>query len=422
MESIIEVLMTDTNIFRDEVSEWRALSCLLNEENSEWINRISGALFTGKREQVFKAMQDAYAVYGVISYEGIRNKFNGAVPGELSASQGSNIRAAVDDLARLARKRQAARISATMKELADQHDPKLDQIQAGLVCDPIMAEEDSSLIIGAQQFLTDLTKKRSGEYRLAKSGFKFLDNSMGGEWKSQTLVLYLGSPGAGKTTAVAQSMLSMAEGYENEITGEHIVTSSLFFSFEMAKKDIMLKWLGSTLEIDTQDILAGRLTDEQFQAIEDKTVYFQRLPTYIIDTPTLSLSQILYEIRKHVYRYGVKVVFIDYLQIVNHSPTGQVNTDLGMFAQMMKEIAKKENITVVILSQITPKNEGSFRVRGSGEVGAHADVIFEAELESEDLGPIKNVMITRTKNRLGPIGKSVLLFNSPYQKFLEGDQ
>lgn len=413
-----EILMSDT--FQDTTTEWRALSALIDPVNDEWINRISPALFTGKRIDVFKAMQNSYSLYGTITWEGIRTQFDGNVPNELSAAQGGNIRASVDELVRLARKRQASQKAATFKELADQHNPKLDALQAASIVDPILADEDSTLMQGAQTFLNDLAHKRSGEYRLTKSGFKMFDNSFGGEFKAKTLVLYLGGPGAGKTTLVSQSMLSMAEGYINERSGEKIVTPSLFFSLEMSKPDIMLKWLGNKLSINTQDILSGTLDDEQFQQIEEETVRLQRLPMYIIDNPSITLNQMTYEIRKHVYRYGVKVVFIDYLQIVNYSPTGQPNKDLGDFAWHMKELAKKENITVVILSQITPGNEGTFRIRNSGEVGAHADAIFEGELETDDLTPIKTVNVNRTKNRLGPIGKCVLHFHACYQRFFEG--
>jgi replicative DNA helicase len=414
--------MTDSlTVFQDISTEWRCLSSLIDPKNDEWVNRISSALFTGKRTDVFKAMQDSYALYGSISWEGIRTHLDGNVPNELAAASGGNIRASVDELVRLARKRQAQQKAATFKELADQHNPKLDALQSAAIVDPILADEDSSLVHGAQTFLTDLTRKRSGEYRLTRSGFKFFDKSFGGEYKSKTLIIYAGGPGAGKTTLVAQSMLNMAEGYVNERTGEKITTSSLFLSFEMSKSDIMLKWLGNKLSINTQNILSGALDDEQFQQIEEETVRLQRLPMYIIDNPSMTLGQMVYEIRKHVYKYGVKVVFIDYLQIVNYSPTGQPNKDLGDFAWHMKELAKKEDITIVILSQITPSNDGVFRIRNSGEVSAHADAIFEGELETDELTPLKTVNVNRTKNRLGPIGKCVLHFNAQYQRFEEND-
>jgi len=406
--------MTDS--YRDITTEWRALSALLEPSNIEWINRISPALFTGDRINVFYAMQKAYIQYGEIVYEAISYNLEGKVPGELFSAQGANIRAAVDELARLAKKRQAKRTAAELNELADQFDPSLDAIQSALLFDPILAEEDSSLQIGAQSLLADLHQKRSGNYKFAKTGLRFLDSSMGGEYKPKTLVIYAGSGGTGKTTLVAQSMLAMAEGYD--LNKECIVTPSLFISLEMAKEDLLIKWLGNKLNIDTARIQSGKLESEEYDLIEQEMIRLQQLPMYVIDTSNITLAKMVYEIRKHVYNKGVRVVFVDYLQIVNHSPTGIANNDLGEFALAMKALAKRENITVFILSQLTVSN-GTTKIRDTGEADAIADVIFKGFLEVDEPGAIKNVSIDRSKNRLGPTGKTAVLFNGPYQRFEE---
>ncbi len=217
-------ILSNIEIFADAATEWRALGALLSDTNTEWMNRISPGLFTGDRVDVFHAMQNAYVKHGEITYEGIKANNNGKVPGQLAAAQGGNIRAIVDELARLARKRQAARISAELKEFANAHDPDLDAIQSALIFDPILAEEDSSLSTGAQELLADLHLKQIGEYRYIRSGLNFIDISLGGEWKPRTLIGILAASGTGKTSLVAQSMLNMALGYVNEQTGEKIVT------------------------------------------------------------------------------------------------------------------------------------------------------------------------------------------------------
>lgn len=418
MEGTTKILM---EIFADAATEWRALGALLDEKNIDWMNRISPGLFTADRVDVFHAMQNAYVSHGEITYEGIKAHNNGKVPGQISAAQGGNIRAITGELVRLAKKRQAARVAATLKALANEPDPAIEAIQSALIFDPILAEEDSSLSPGAQELLADLHLKQTGEYKYAKSGLSFIDNSLGGEWKPRAAVLIAAAPGSGKTTLVAQSMLEMARGYYNETTGEHIVTPSLFFSLEMAKSDLMIKWLGNELEIDTRHIQSGKLTKEQFTTIEDKVVEIQSLPMYVIDNGELTLGQFVYEIKKHLNRFGTKVVFIDYLQIVNHKPTGQPNFDLGEFTEAMKALAKREQITIVILSQITDGNNGTFRARGSGDVGSIVDAMFEMGLDTGELLPpgYKSVIVNRLKNRFGPTGTIPVYFNGPYQRFEE---
>lgn len=408
------------NIYRDIAIEWRTLAALLDESNIDWINRLSNALFTGNRVKVLQAMQKSYTEYGTITFEGLNRFLEGEVPGELFNVQGANIRASAYELARLAKKRQAKKTSVLLSDLSEEFDPAIDAIQEALLIDPIMAEEDGRLITGAQILLADLHQKRSGEYKFAKTGLKFLDSAMGGEWKPKSLVIYMGGPGTGKTTLAAQSMLNMAEGYTIESTGEHIVTPSLFFSLEMAKEDLMVKWIGNKLEIDTRFIQSGQLSQDEFASVEEMTIYLQNLPMYVIEKGDISLASMVYEIRKYVRNHGVRVVFVDYLQIVNHHPTGNDNSDLGEFAAIMKRTAKQENITIVVLSQMTPGKDGVFKIRDSGEVGAVADVVIQGILDDDEPGGMKTVSIDKLKNRFGPTGGTGVLFNGPYQRFEEG--
>ncbi len=409
-------------IFTDIATEWRALGAMLEPKNTDWMNRISPGLFANRPTiDAFHAMQNAYAKHGEITYEGIKANNKGVVPGQLSAAQGGNMRAIVDELARLARKRQAAKIAAQLREMSNEHDPAIDAIHSALIFDPILAEEDSSLSIGTQELLADLHLKQIGEYKYARSGLNFIDSSLGGEWKPRAAILLAAAPGSGKTTLVAQSMLKMARGYTNEQTGEIIVTPSLFFSLEMAKSDLIVKWLGNELNIDTRYIQSGKLSPAQFDLIERKTIDLQQLPMYVIDNGSLTLGQYVYEIKKHIARFGIKVVFIDYLQIVNHKPSGNKSLDLGEFTEAMKALAKRENITIVILSQVTDGNDGTFRARWSGDVGSIVDAMFELSLDDDQMLPpgYKNVTAKRTKNRFGPTGNIPLVFNGAHQRFEE---
>lgn len=410
----------EANRMQDTTTEWNTLGLLIDPKNVEYINRLSPALFTGVRVNILEGMRKCYVEDGAITFEGLNTFIDGDVPGQLFNVQDGNITILVRELARLAKKRQALKASIKLKELSDEKDPDIDAIHTVINFDPIMSEEDSSMLLGAQILLTDIHQKKSGEYIFAKTGLRFLDSAMGGEWKPKSFVVYAGGAGTGKTTLVAQSMLSMALGYTNEVTGEKIITPSLFFSLEMAKEDLFVKWLGSKLEIDTTLIQNGKLSEKQFRLIEEETIKLQQLPMYIIDNSSINLAKIVYEIRKHVRIYGVRVVFIDYLQIANHHPTGNDNNDLGDFANTLKKLAKSENITIVALSQITPGKDGTFKIRDSGEVGAVADVVIQALLDSDEPGPMKNVSIDKLKNRFGSTGKTSILFNGPYQRFEEG--
>ncbi len=190
----------------------------------------------------------------------------------------------------------------------------------------------------------------------------------------------------------------------------------------MAKRDLLIKWVGNLLEIDTRHIQSGKLSSAQFKQVEDATVEIQQLPMYIIDNPALTIGQYIYEIKKHVHTYGVKVIFLDYLQLVKHNVTGNRSADLGEFAQAMKAVAKREGITIVLLSQVTETSSGALKTRWSGDVISVVDAEFQLDVDTANtlLPPgYRAVTANRTKNRFGPTGTIPLYFNGAFQRFEE---
>jgi replicative DNA helicase len=433
-ETVVLDIDSEAMKYADEAMEWKTLNKLLRAEFRDWINRLNPNLFTGIRPNILRAMQLTFIDSGTVSYEGIDFHMNGKVPGELLAANNGDINTLVPQLQRLAIKRQLKTRAKLLAKLSEDYNPNMQEASAALELDPIMSDQDSSLATGAQSFLGNLHAKRSGEYIFARTGFKFLDRRMGGEWKPKALIIAAGGAGSGKTALWLDSQKKMAQGYTSK-NGQVIQTASLFISLEMSKEDLMIRMVANELHIDTNEISSGEFsitlsdhseweTDEDvLTAIEDKTVELQQLPMYVVDNGALTLSQIVYEIRKHVHKYNVRVVAIDYMQLVNHHPTGNDNQDLGDMAITLKELAKRENITIILLSQINRNGEGLDAIRDSGEVQAVADVVIQLIPDADETSatPVKTIDIGWWKNRYGLAGKKTpILFNGAWQKFVEG--
>lgn len=398
-------------MYVDSVAEWRMLAGVMQQP--EYVNRIMPTLFTDERVAVFEAMQNAYSKYGTVTYEGVRLFLGGKVPGELSADVSDNLDAIIDDLALIARRRQLFNASNVLKLEAAEYRPNEDSVRHALDFAPIVPGADSSLVYGAQRLLTDLARKRTGNYKFTHTGFKYLDSMMGGEWQPQTLVILMAGAGVGKTTLVCNSMLRMARGG----------TASLFYSLEMSKDKLLTRWLADSLEIDARDILNGtKLTDAQLAAIEQETIKLQQLPMYVIDRGDITLDEIMQGIRQDVVNKGVRVVFVDYIQIVNHDAYGSnTNKNLGDVAKKLKRLAEALGITIVVLCQKNRNGEGMDAARDSGEIQTNADAFLELEPHEDtpdELGT-RAVDMVFLKNRLGPLGRNTLLFNGKYQRFGE---
>jgi replicative DNA helicase len=426
---------TDEDVYQDNAVEWKLLNKLLLTQYRDHINRLATPLFTSVRATVHEAMKHAFTKYGTITYEGIDEFMNGHVPGELTAATNGDFEALVTQAIRLAKKRQLRDRAAKLARLAQQYNPDDQEIAAVNDFEPIMDDEDSTLALGVQSFLGNMHAKRSGDYIFAKTGLRCLDRNMGGEWKPKGCILIAGGAGSGKTTLWINSQKRMAKGYTNK-HGEVIQTPSLFISLEMSKEDLLLKMVADELSINNSDLLAGEFdklvadsdfdsVEELIAAIENKTIELQQLPMYVVENGDMTLGQMVYTIRKHIRKYGVRVVALDYVQLANHHPQNNKNYDLGDLTRVMKALAKRENITVILLSQINRAGEGLDAIRDSGEIESVVDVVIQLLNDDENSltnsdGTI-NISLAIWKNRFGPANKKLpVLLHGPYQRFIEG--
>jgi replicative DNA helicase len=403
-------------MFVDSVAEWRLLGSLLREEGMKYLTKITDAFFTDDRSPVWRHIQQAYLQYGTISVDGLLNTMKGNIPGELYAVPDNvDVPAVFDNCLRLAKKRAVKDLSDEMKSLSDQYDPSLDKIR-DLIDEMVVVQEyDSSLKTAALQFITEVNDKRTGVYKFANTGLPFLNKYFGGEWPPQTLVVIGAGAGGGKTSLVSNSILRMVYDLKTrEIKKDPVIP--LFFSLEMTKKNLFLKWAADLNDIDSFKINTGALKDYEMDAINETVQLLQRLPIYVVDEGKISIMEMAKITRDHVKKHGVKVSFVDYLQIINHRPTNREVDDLGDAAYRLRELGKELNICQVALSQVNRQEEGLNAIRGSGIVGQHADAVVILKAKEDD-ATIRTIDVDFCKNRLGPTGKIFVHFAGPFQRF-----
>lgn len=394
-------------MYTDTTAEWRLLSTLM--DSPAMLHTLTKEIFTEERQDILEAMRSAYIKYGELTYESVRLALHGNIPPQLTAGVVANQQALVDELVLIARRRQLYKASRELEAQSKLFTPDEVEVQKALAFEPLASTSDTTIVPGAQKMLGDLFQKTNGQYQFLRTGLKFLDSMMGGEWMPKTLTVIMAKPGTGKTALVGQSMLEMARQYN---------VPSLLISLEMAKEQLVLRWVSYLLDIDSSNLLVGRITREQRDRVEEAVLELQQLPIHIIDTPTLRLDQIKKEIKEFAQRGG-RVVFFDYIQITNHFNTGIKNYDLGEVAQALKESAKENNVAVVALSQMN-KGEGLDAIRDSGEIAQIADTVIQLSPIDEfaDDNGIRGISIDFHKNRNGRLGKSSVAFNGAFQKFI----
>ena len=155
----------------------------------------------------------------------------------------------------------------------------------------------------------------------------------------------------------------------------------MLYSMEMMSSQIAARVAAPKAKISSGVIQYKRLNDYQMNDLAAAMKATEDLPIYFDDDSTVSIESIIASIRRNVKRLKVKLVGIDYLQILASS--GSVRNQeqfLGSIARRLKNLAKELQVCIVALSQLArnvndPKPTLS-RVRASGQIVEAADTVI----------------------------------------------
>jgi replicative DNA helicase len=151
-------------------------------------------------------------------------------------------------------------------------------------------------------------------------------------------------------------------------------------------------------------------------------------PLYIDETPALSIAAFRARARRAVAKYGVKLLIVDYLQLMKGSSKRAAQDrrlEIDEISSGLKQTAMELAVPVIALSQLNRDAEESgepklSHLRESGSIEQDADVVAllhrreRITHKEEDKG--KAVLIL-AKQRNGPVGRIELLFDAEITKF-----
>ena len=155
-----------------------------------------------------------------------------------------------------------------------------------------------------------------------------------------------------------------------------------FYSTEMMSTQLTARLLAAKTGISSRTILQNPLNADLMKKYDEAIYEVGGLPIYFDDTSTLSVEKIASSVRSLVRKKGVKVAFVDYLQVLqtNEKMNRTEEQFFGVVARKFKNLAKELQITVVLLSQIARAKDTTeptlSRIRGSGQITEAADVVL----------------------------------------------
>lgn len=260
-----------------------------------------------------------------------------------------------------------------------------------------------------------------------ESGFHGLDKMTSG-WQNSDLVIIAARPAMGKTAFV----LSMAK---NIAVNNRVPVA--MFSLEMSNVQLVNRLIVNVCEIPGEKIKSGQLAPYEWGQLDHKLKDLIGAPLYVDDTPSLSVFELRTKARRLVREHGVKIIIIDYLQLMNASGMsyGSRQEEVSTISRSLKGLAKELNIPIIALSQLNrgveqrEGNEGKrpqlSDLRESGAIEQDADMVcfihrpeyykIYQDDKGRDLRGMAEIIIAKHRN--GAVGDVLLRFRGEYARF-----
>lgn len=270
----------------------------------------------------------------------------------------------------------------------------------------------------AQSFdrLDEIHKKGEG-LRGLPTGFVDLDRKLSGMQDANLLIL-AARPGQGKTAFVL-NVAQYAAGHDHIPVG--------FFSLEMSKEELVDRLLVAQADVDAWRLKTGRLSEDDFSKISEAMGELAEAPLFVDDTPGITLMEMRSKARRLQIEYGVKLIIVDYLQLIN--PGRRLDNrvvEVSMISQALKNLARELRIPVLAVSQLSravehrgEKKPQLADLRESGAIEQDADVVMFLYRPEEELGSQILTKLLIAKHRNGPSGELDLLFRGDRIRFYD---
>ena len=278
----------------------------------------------------------------------------------------------------------------------------------------------------AYEMLRTAAARTDGLSGLA-SGFHKLDKMTSG-WQNSDLIIIAARPAMGKTAFV----LSMAKN----IAVNNKVPVALF-SLEMSNVQLVNRLIVNVCEIPGEKIKSGQLAPYEWGQLDYKIKELYDAPLYVDDTPSLSVFELRTKARRLVREHDVKIIIIDYLQLMNASGMsfGSRQEEVSTISRSLKGLAKELNIPIIALSQLNRGVENREGVDGkrpqlsdlreSGAIEQDADMVcfihrpeyykIYTDEKGNDLHGMAEIIIAKHRN--GAVGDVLLRFRGEFARF-----
>jgi replicative DNA helicase len=266
----------------------------------------------------------------------------------------------------------------------------------------------------------EAAKHTDGKFTGVPTGFADLDELTNGFHPGQ-MIIVAARPAMGKSTLALD--FARAASIGNNLP-------SILFSLEMGKSEIAMRLLSAESSVPLQMMRKGTVDSRDWTTIAATRGRINDAPLFIDDSPNMTLVEIRAKCRRLKQRVGLKMVVIDYLQLMTSGKRVESRQqEVSEFSRALKLLAKELQVPVVALSQLNrgpeqraDKMPALSDLRESGSIEQDADMVILLHRESayeRDSPRAGEADLIVAKHRNGPTRTITVAFHGHFSRFAD---
>jgi len=261
---------------------------------------------------------------------------------------------------------------------------------------------------------------RDGTMIGVPTGFAQLDELTNGLHPGQLIIL-AARPAIGKSTLALD--FARAAAIKHDLP-------TIVFSLEMGRSEIAMRLLSAEAAVPLQAMRKGNVQTQDWTKLASIRGQIADAPLYIDDSPNMTLVEIRAKCRRLKQRIGLKMVIIDYLQLMTSGKRVESRQqEVSEFSRALKLLAKELGVPVIAISQLNrgpeqraDKKPALSDLRESGSLEQDADMVIllhrEAAYEKDSPRQGEADLIV-AKHRNGPTDTLVVGFHGHFSRFVD---
>ncbi|MDR5699325.1 replicative DNA helicase [Agromyces aerolatus] len=266
----------------------------------------------------------------------------------------------------------------------------------------------------------EAAKHTDGKMVGVPTGFHDLDDLTNGFHPGQ-MIIVAARPAMGKSTLA----LDFARA-----ASIHADLPTIVFSLEMGKAEIAMRLLSAEASVPLQNMRKGTVDGRDWTTIASTRGRINDAPLYLDDSPNMTLVEIRAKCRRLKQRVGLKMVIIDYLQLMTSGKRVESRQqEVSEFSRALKLLAKELQVPVIALSQLNrgpeqraDKMPALSDLRESGSIEQDADMVILLHRESayeRDSPRAGEADLIVAKHRNGPTRTITVAFHGHFSRFAD---